>query len=646
MTKTSGNRLDLFDNKFMLPNASHLEMDISDPSQKTPYIIICMDIVSLRTINDGYGRKVGDVFLFAVRDWIQNLNYGRFYHLESDEFCLLLDDTDMGTALKKAQRIFERFKEPWDLRVEKDIRHLFCEVSMGMIPSKNVHYTSDILNVIDRIIRIAAKRDDIVIYDEKTDQQLKRRLEIEISIKSCTKNDMQGFEVYYQPIVSSITGLWCGLEALCRWTSPDLGAVPPNEFIPVAEHQGLIGTIGEWVLENSILQCKKWGLDTHADFFLDVNLSPVQLLDESLDSRVIDILKRLDYPNDKLSLEITESTRLNFNNHTLDAISRLTQHRIPVALDDFGTGYSSFHSLKNLPVSVLKTEKVFLDDIENDEFLQRLLETMVSLAHASGMKMIAEGVENEEQMRMLMNNRVDFAQGYLFSKPLPASKLQNKLNHFYKKDNNSIAGDFSRIDINSLIDSDNTYILPPSLYKTLIRCMHVLFNAADVEEGITSVLAMIGKMLNVNRLALFLKDSGANTFSNAYEWHDADTQSNIERFKNVDIEMATPSFIPLFEKEGMIISPDVSSLPEDLYQMFLAIGVKSNIAIPLWRENNLLGFVGLDICTERRNWLPEEVLLVHSVCGIFANVLDRAYLQAEIMQKDETLKSVLENGCT
>jgi len=643
INKMTGQHLNLWDNKFRLPNTPCLERDILKLSPEMSFTLICFDIVSLRTINYGYGRKVGDMLLLAIRDWILSLNYGQLYCLESDEFGLLLTGADMEMTLKKAQHIYERFKESWNVVQKGENQQIYCAVSIGVISSKTIHSSHDILNIIERILKVASKQEGIAVYDEETDQLLKRSLEMEISLRSCVKNGMQGFNVHYQPIINCITGFWCGIEVLCRWTSPSLGGISPLEFIPIAEQLGLVGAIGEWVLETGIIQCKAWNLDAHEDFFLDVNLSPIQLMDKNLDFKILSILKRHSYPSHKLRLEITESSQLNFSNHTLEAISRLAQQGIPVALDDFGTGYSSFHSLINLPVSVLKTEKAFLNNIENDDYLQQLLEIMVSLAHTSGMKLIAEGVENTKQMKLLMDHRVDYVQGYLFSRPLPSEEFEKKLNYFYFKKENSSAGEYSRIDINSLLNPKNAYSLTPSLYRTLIQCMEILFGTADINDSINAVLAMTGEKLGVNRHVLFLRDPGANTYTNTHEWCDEETLPNIGRFNNTDIEIATPSFIPLFEKEGMIVSPDVSALPEDIYKMFQELGVKSNIAIPLWRGKELLGYVGLDVCSERRNWLPEEVLMVHSVCGIIANVLDRIHLQDKVEYGQAMLNSILNN---
>lgn len=634
---------ELWDHKFALRNALCLEQDVANLYSETAFAIICFDIVSLRTINDGYGRKVGDMLLFAIRDWILGLQLGSLYRLESDEFGLLLPGSDADLAMEQAARIYERFEEAWYIKLNDETRQLFCSVSMGVIPSRMLRSPDDILNVIERILINASEQQTIAVYDEDANCRLKRRLEIEISMKDCVKDGMSGFHIDYQPIVNSITGLWCGLEALCRWNAPSLGEIPPVEFIPIAEQQGLIGTIGEWILEAGIKQCKAWQLDTLEDFFLDINVSPIQLMDKNLDAKVINILQRHNYPNHKLSLEITESTQLNFNNHTLDAIARLTQQNIPVALDDFGTGYSSFHSLINLPVSVLKTEKVFLDNIENDEYLQRLLETMVGLAHASGMKMTVEGVETTGQMNILMDNRVDYVQGFLFSKPLSGEELEKKLGNFHTKDEHSIAGEYSRIDINTLFHSEHAYSLPSPLYRTLLRCMQILFNAHDINHGINTVLEIIGRELKADRHVLFLRDMGKNTFTNTHEWCADGIKTRIGRYRNIDLTVATPNFIPLFEHEGMIISPDISLLPEDISRMFKAAGIKSNIAIPLWSGKEMLGYVGLDVLSERRNWLPEEVLMVHSVCAILANVIERVHLQDRIEYREGMLESIL-NG--
>ena len=240
-----------WDEKFMLPNALCLEKDISKILPKTAFIFVCLDIVSLRTINDGYGRRVGDMFLFAVGEWISDLDLGQPYHLGGDEFCILLTGDDMETAWKVARYINDRFEKQWEINWNGEDQQIFSAVSIGIIPSKAIHSSDDFLNIIERILKIASKKGEIAVYDEEMNQLLKRRLEIELNLKSCVINDMEGFDVHYQPIVNSITGLWCGIEALCRWTSPLLGVVSPLEFIPVAEQKGLIGTIGEWVLETS-----------------------------------------------------------------------------------------------------------------------------------------------------------------------------------------------------------------------------------------------------------------------------------------------------------------------------------------------------------------------------------------------------------
>lgn len=429
-------RLAYYDRVMKLPNSLKLLSDLQTWSARDWYYIFCFDIVSLRLINDVYSRQTGDRLLAVICDWVKTLvaRDDCVYRIDGDEFAVLLKNMERDDALKIAGQITERFDKPWIFAVDGASVHIFCNIYAGVIYLESPPETEgeDLLNLIERTMAAARKGGRLAVYDEKMDQEYKKRLILGHSLRTCIKEGMRGFEVYYQPIVNAKTRRWSSLEALCRWTSPECGAVSPIIFIHEAEQMGLIGDLGHWVLEQSIRQCKEWQLDRLDDFILDVNLSPAQMTDESLVGAVMQILKRYDYPGEKLSLEITESTELNFSNHTLNAIERLRSANIIMALDDFGTGYSSFNNLKRLPVGILKTEHAFLKGIENDSYLQYLLYMMVKLSHVADMRLVTEGVENERQLRILMKNGVDFMQGYLFSEPLPPHKLSEMLDNFTK----------------------------------------------------------------------------------------------------------------------------------------------------------------------------------------------------------------------
>jgi EAL domain-containing protein (putative c-di-GMP-specific phosphodiesterase class I) len=227
---------------------------------------------------------------------------------------------------------------------------------------------------------------------------------------------------------------WVGLEALCRWESPEFGRIPPLVFINIAEQIGVINKLGYWVLDTAIGTCAKLGLSRNDNFFVDVNLSPSQMSDETLINKVLMSLQKHDFPSHCLSLEVTESQDLEESGHMHTTIERLMSLDIKVALDDFGTGYSNFNNLRNLPVRILKTEKHFIDNIATDDYQKFLTKVLVDLAHEARMKLISEGVETVDQMRELLKANADFFQGYLFAKPLSAGELAGNINKFNEPD--------------------------------------------------------------------------------------------------------------------------------------------------------------------------------------------------------------------
>lgn len=285
----------------------------------------------------------------------------------------------------------------------------------------------------ERALDTSREDGKIAIYNESMDSAFKEHVKLELSLKNAINSGMHGFDVHYQPLVDAKTGLWKGVEALCRWNSPEFGNVRPDIFIHEAEQLGLISTIGNWVLERAVSQCKAWGLDAVDGFLLDVNFSPIQMTDEDLESTVFGILEKYGWPGGQLCMEITESRELNFSNHMRNVISSLREKEIILALDDFGIGYSSFQNLKNIPVSVLKTERQFVIDIENDRYLQNLFRTMVDLAHVADMQLVAEGVETEAQRELLVENGADILQGYYFSRPIPAAEMEKLIANFREK---------------------------------------------------------------------------------------------------------------------------------------------------------------------------------------------------------------------
>lgn len=417
-----------------LKNAIKLEKDIKESTLKPSLIVF--DILSMHKINEAHGRELGDSLLFSIRDWIMEMNVSdaELYRIDGDAFCLAVPEKDSEALTKLAQTIAARFEKPWITGNgdNADI-HIYCNVSIALIYPEFIRNGEPVLNLIERAVRSAKSTRKITAYDKKFDKEFKDSLRFELSLKECVRDRMRGFDLYYQPIVNTVSGRWQSVEALCRWNSPEFGSVSPLVFISEAERLALIDRVGMWALETAIKKCKELGLDKIENFVLDINISAIQFTDEMLAGKIISLLDYYDYPGEMLCLEITESTRFTFTDLSLHTINKLRAKKVMVALDDFGTGYSCFNNLNKLPVDILKIERDFIINIESDAYQQHLFKAMSELAHVVKMKLITEGVENDKQVEILVKNGTDYLQGYLFSKPLSLDELKNNIHRFYLK---------------------------------------------------------------------------------------------------------------------------------------------------------------------------------------------------------------------
>ena len=237
------------------------------------------------------------------------------------------------------------------------------------------------------------------------------------------------FEVYYQPVVDLKTDSIVKAEALLRWHHPERGLVSPMEFIHLAEETGLINNIGDWVFKQSAQKAKDWSNMLGHDFQVSVNMSPVQF---KLDTRLFikewqDFLHEYGLSGKHVAVEITEGLLLDAEPEVIDKLLWLRDAGIQEAIDDFGTGYSSLSYLKKFHIDYLKIDKTFVNNLESDANDITLCDAIIVMAHTMGLKVIAEGVETEEQKRILTDAGCDFAQGYLFSRPIPADKIEATL---------------------------------------------------------------------------------------------------------------------------------------------------------------------------------------------------------------------------
>jgi PAS domain S-box-containing protein len=418
-----------FDNLLKLPNGRKLEEDINELASVETVTLIYLVLERFEDINNLYGWDNGDRLLKQVRDWLltSETRRAQLYRVDNG-FAVLGRHATLEEAEDRSREILERFSRPWSLPAGANRLSLYCTIKLGIVSGQYVR--NEMRNLLLRTIRTAKKSAaGYSVYDEQADREAKRSIRCRDSLITCIFNGMQGFEVRYQPIVELETGRWRALEALCRWTMPDGTEIEPSYFIGLAEHLALIERLDSWVRATAMRQCVALGLDRR-DFVLNVNFSPTQSLDDLFIAGLLKSLGETGFPPDKLNLEITESARMNFDEKTITGLRRLKENGIILTLDDFGTGYSSFANLTRVPADSLKTEKLFLDDLVRDRHGQYFMRTLADMAHYLGLKMIAEGVETREQLEVLRGFQVDYAQGYLFSRPLSYEELRQESRRF------------------------------------------------------------------------------------------------------------------------------------------------------------------------------------------------------------------------
>ena len=639
-------RLAFFDAQTSLPNGQKLLQDMqgiySDPHGGKKTALLCFDFTSIRYFNGAYGQDPGSRLLKSILDWFdEDFSNDMLYRINEYEFCLPLRVVSDEEARITAQYIYDRFSNPWMVEIEGEEMSYFCGISLSLICSPEKVSDRDTLGLIDRTLDIARKSNRIFIYDEEMDQKSQERLRLAMSMKECLKRDMLGFEVHFQPIVEISSGIWKGLEALCRWTSPELGRVSPVVFIREAEQAGLICLLGSWVLETAVRRCKELKLDEIEGFFLSVNVSPIQMMDDTFADTVISVLEHYRYRGDMLNLEITESTELTFNSFTMAVIEKLRARGVRIALDDFGSGYSSFNNLKNLPVSFLKTERDFIQNIEQDSYLQYFFYILSEIAHANSMKLIAEGIEERTQLEIIKNNGGDYIQGFFFSKPLPAHELVKYVGNFNRTDEILLSTAPQPVNINQWLSGKDAYVITPNLLKVLNQCMQILLSETRLDIAFYKVLRVVGEHFDAERAFAFLRDPQGG-YTNIQEWCAPGVGSLKPLLAQYDIRNITQSVFEALTRDKMLVSSDTSKLPESLREMLDFQGIRAIVILPMFDEGELAGFVGCDD-HRYREWSPDAVIMLWNLCAVMINHIKRENMKIQIDEKTQILTDVLDS---
>ncbi|MBF2089305.1 MAG: EAL domain-containing protein [Synechococcales cyanobacterium K44_A2020_017] len=392
-----------------------------DPSRQ--FAVLFLDIDRFKVVNDSLGHRVGDQLLKAIAERLdQCLRPGdTIARLGGDEFALLLDNIHGATgAAHVAERIYQLLQLPFHLNGYD----VFATVSIGITLNMQGYTEPEhLLRDADTAMYRAKEngRGHYLLFQTDMYDQAVAVLELESDLRRAIER--QELRVYYQPIVSLVTGELSGFEALVRWQHPKRGLVSPVDFIPIAEETGLIIPIGMWVLQEACQQLQAWRstLPQADRLIMSVNLSPRQLSSPTLVDDIQQVIEQVGLPPHRLKLEMTESGIMDNATHAAVLLERLTQRGIQLCIDDFGTGYSSLSRLHAFPIGMLKIDRSFVSEIMHDEGKAKIVQAIVALAHALGMGVIGEGIETPEQLAALRSLHCDSGQGYWFGKPVSAN---------------------------------------------------------------------------------------------------------------------------------------------------------------------------------------------------------------------------------
>ncbi|WP_164984966.1 bifunctional diguanylate cyclase/phosphodiesterase [Ammoniphilus sp. CFH 90114] len=421
-----------YDSLTGLPNRHYFQeqlkekLDAIDEQVDQQIAVMIVDLDRFKVINDTLGHEFGDLLLRQVAHRLTSSlgNDEIICRQGGDEFFILLGDTSAEETKLRAEHILWSISFPYMINDHE----LYVTPSIGISFYPQDGTSSDeLLKHADSALYRAKElgKNRYHFFTEDMDGQNSKRLQLESGLRRAL--DKKEFKVYYQPKVDIRTGEWIATEALLRWNHTKLGAIPPDQFIPLAEETGLIVPIGEWVIREACKQNKKWQDEGYGPLTVCVNISTRQFLQDRLLRVIESALEESGLPPQYLNLEITESVAMTDVDRCIEKLNQLRSLGVRLSLDDFGTGFSSLSYLKRFPIDILKIDQSFIQDMLRDTQDAAIVRTIINVALNLNLIVTAEGVETSDHLEFLANEGCQEAQGYYFSRPLPAYELEEKL---------------------------------------------------------------------------------------------------------------------------------------------------------------------------------------------------------------------------
>jgi diguanylate cyclase (GGDEF)-like protein len=380
--------------------------------------VLLMDLDKFKLINDNLGHLIGDKLLFEMG---QRLEFclrtnDILARIGGDEFGIIINNIrQAGDATHLSARIKSEMSKPFVV----DNKEIFLSSCMGIVFNNESHNSIESMVQDANTVLAQAKRKGQGCI-EVFSQSMRERELVTYKIESGLRQALDRGELFlvYQPIFNLKTRKLEAFEALVRWHNPELGFIRPTEFIPVAEESGLILSIGEWILRTACAQMKSWEEMGFTDLVISVNVAAPQFTHQDVPNLTKRVLRDTGLDPKNLKLEITESVAMKDVSKTIETLEHLNQMGLGISIDDFGTGYSSLSYLKQYPIHTLKIDRSFVMDIPHDPDNMSITSTIIAMAKNLNLSIIAEGVENEDQIAFLEEHNCDQVQGFYFSKPL------------------------------------------------------------------------------------------------------------------------------------------------------------------------------------------------------------------------------------
>ncbi len=415
-----------------LPNRAMFEKELDSKilwakKNNIKLALLYFDLDDFKNVNDTLGHTYGDKLLKMIAS--EFLKYKKkdnvLARLGGDEFALIISDVkDIDEIHNIAKTIIKSLNRPWILNSQEF--YISTSIGIAFFPEHGNDYQSLLKNA-DTAMYCAKEKGKRTyeIYKKEMYMKAIRLVDMEKSLRHALKNSE--FILNYQTMVDMKKDEIIGAEALIRWQHPERGLISPANFIPLAEKTGIIKEIGKWAIRTACMQNRIWLDKGYKAIKLSVNMSAQEFKQENLVENIKNTLKEIEIDSKYIVFEITENTALEDLNHTIEVLNQLKEMGMQIALDDFGTGYSSLNYLKKLPIDYLKLDKSFIKDVNIKSKDQAITKSLIDLAHEIGLKVVAEGIETEEQYKYLKEINCDIGQGYYFNKPEPTKEFEKLL---------------------------------------------------------------------------------------------------------------------------------------------------------------------------------------------------------------------------